>query len=336
MSLAAARIRQVKPTEEVASLPLLLRIILTMTKNEPDNTLKGADNRERRPRAPLHLSTRVSSHRNAGDLIPLEVIESWLRGEYLVGITQSTGYQYIGWSLMLRGFYEYRNNIDGEIAHWGYSYIDLKDGDLHFAGVRIYSGERWGLGKYYHPIYWRSIFSKFVELDTEDVPRLYFGYIAHLFEDNPEASVGDLSYREYAQRAGDNREGFFEWYFKTTGRDKRLSPPETEHLQRIDRFWQDACRAMGQDALPERPDLNYIDPFKRMVLTYLADRDQFDSDLALLDRLHPNQRILALVDLELASAPIHPGTIEATLQPLERDIPAGKFLFRRQEQPQFD
>jgi hypothetical protein len=258
-----------------------------------------------------------------------------LRGEYLVGITQSTGYQYIGWSLMLRGFYEYKNHIDGQLAHWGYSYIDLKDGDLYFAGVRVFSGESWGLGKFYHPIYWRSIFSKFVELDSEDIPRLYFGYIAHLFEDDPDPSSGNLSYRQYAQRAGNDRQGFFEWYFNTTG-GRNLSPRETEHLQRIDKFWLEACHSIGQDELPDRPDLNYLEPFKRMVLTYLSDRDQFDSDLTLIDRLHPNQRILALVDLELASAPIQPGTIEASLQPLERDIPAGKFLFRRLEQPQFD
>jgi hypothetical protein len=145
-----------------------------------------------------------------------------------------------------------------------------------------------------------------------------------------------LSYRQYAQRADDDRQGFFEWYFKTTPGGGNLSPQEIGHLQRMDRFWQDACHSMGRDELPDRPDLNYIDPFKQMVLTYLSDRDQFDSDLGLLDRLHPNQRILALVDLELASASSQPGTIEASLQPLERDIPAGKFLFKRLEQPQFD
>jgi len=305
-----------------------------MAENEPGNMPEATEIKDRRLGDPLHLSTRVSSHRNAGDLIPLEVIESWLKGEYLVGITQSTGYQYIGWSLLLRGFYEYRNTIGNEIAHWGYSYIDLKDGDLYFAGVRIYSGERWGLGKFNHPIYWRSVFSKFVELDSEEIPRLYFGYIAHLFEYKPESPPGDVSYREYSQRAGDNRQGFFEWYFNTTSGNRSLSAPEQAQLRRIDLFWQDACRAMDQDVLPEKPNINSIDPFRRMVLTYLADRDMFDSDLALLEQLHPNQRILALVDLELAS--VQAGSLEATLQPLERDIPAGKFYFRRLEQPQFD
>src|SRR4028118_1396250 len=127
-----------------------------MAENESGKLPQAAENKDRQIGEPLYINPRASSHRNASDLIPLEVIESWLKGEYLVGITQSTGYQYIGWSLLLRGFYEYRNNIGNEIAHGGYSYIDLKDGDLYFAGVRIYSGERWGLGKFNHPIYWRS------------------------------------------------------------------------------------------------------------------------------------------------------------------------------------
>jgi hypothetical protein len=283
---------------------------------------------------PPNLSLKVSSHRNASDLIPLEVIESWLKGEYLVGITQSTGYQYIGWSLLLRGFYEYKNNVEGEIVHWGYCYIDLKDGDLYYAGVRINSGQKWGLAEYNHPIYWRSVFSKFVGLESEAYPRLYFGYIAHLLENKPPAGDG-TSYRNYAQAChGEPPRGFFEWYFKSTLGNRNLALSEENRLKDIDRFWRDACRAMNQDTLPEKPDSSGIEEFRTMVLGYLADRDRFDLDLALLEQLHPNQELLALVNLNLKT--IKNGSLEAMLQPLSREIAIGSFQFTRLPQPFVD
>ena len=284
--------------------------------------------------SPPRLSTSVSSHRNASDLIPMEVIESWLKGEYLVGVTQSTDYQYIGWSLLLRGFYEYRNHVKGKMTHWGYCYIDLKDGDLFYAGVRINSSEQWEFEKYNHPIYWHSVFSKFVGLESEAYPRLYFGYIAHLLEYVPEGASGGRSYHGQRQREGERSQGFFEWYFNSPQGKRNLSQAEEQRLKNIDQFWQEACRAMNQDTLPTTSNDDGIEYFKSTVLPYLADRDRFDSDLALLEQLHPNQEILALVNLDLRT--IEGGSLKATLQPLSREIDTGHFEFRRLEQPYLD
>jgi hypothetical protein len=275
-----------------------------------------------------HLNTTASSHRNASDLIPHEVIESWLKGEYLLGLTQSTGYRYVGWSLLLRGFYEYHNDINGEVVHWGYCYIDLKDGDLYYAGVRVNSGKPWKLDENNHPIYWRSLFSKFVGLTSEEIPRHYFGYIAHLLEYAPNDAPGQ-NYLTYA-KTGDK--GFFEWYFNVT-KNQALARHDEDRLRNIDEFWREACRTMNQDTLPEKPNAEGIEPFRERVLSYLADRSQFDSDLALLEQLHPHQEILALVDLSLKS--VEHGSLQATLHPLSRDIPTGQFYFRRLEQPKF-
>lgn len=295
----------------------------------PDNEeLKSGDSKRdhKRDRANIpHLNTAVSSHRNASDLIPHEVIESWLKGEYLLGLTQSTGYRYVGWSLLLRGFYEYSNRVGGEVVHWGYCYIDLKDGDLYYAGVRINSGKPWELEENNHPIYWRSLFSKFVGLKSEEIPRHYFGYLAHLLGYKPEGAATDfLTYRKTGEK------GFFDWYFNTT-KGSELSRHDEKRLRNMDEFWRETCRTLNQDTLPEKPGAEGIEVFRKRVLEYLADRDQFDSDLELLEQLHPNQEILALVDLKLES--VQDGSLEATLHPLSRNIPTGHFYFRRLEQP---
>ena len=35
--------------------------------------------------------------------VPMDIVQSWLKGEYLVGQSEAAGYDYIGWSLMVRG-----------------------------------------------------------------------------------------------------------------------------------------------------------------------------------------------------------------------------------------
>lgn len=286
-----------------------------------------------RSNAPVRQNKHSGSHRNAGDLIPLEVIESWLRGEYLVGIARSTGYQYIGWSLLLRGFYEYRNVVDEVISHWGYCYIDLKDGDLYFAGVRINSSVQWQLDEYHHPIYWRSVFSGFVGLESETVPRLYFGYLAHMLkkEESDGAAATRMSYREYCKRVGDNRQEFFEWYFKNHDSQRNLSQAEEERLVEIGAFWRGVCDDLNQDHLPINPHDDRTGQFQRRLVEYLADRSGFDADLELLEQLNPKQPILALVNLDLAS--VEGGTFKAALQPVSTKMKTGDFQFRRLDQP---
>lgn len=305
-----------------------------MSDNEREAPQMTPEDKEGGLMSSPRLSAGISSHRNASDLIPIEVIESWLKGEYLVGVTQSTDYQYIGWSLLLRGFYEYRNHVQGKITHWGYCYIDLKDGDLYYSGVRINSSEQWEFETYNHPIYWHSVFSKFVGLESEAYPRLYFGYIAHLLENAPDRAPGASSYQDYRQREGERAQGFFEWYFKTPRGKRNLSQAEEQRLRNIDQFWQNACRAMNQDTLPVNPTDIDIEYFRKTVLAYLADKEKFDSDLALIEQLHPNQEILALVNLNLRT--IEGGSLQATLQPLSREIDTGYFEFRRLEQPHQD
>lgn len=101
--------------------------------------------------------------------VPMDVVQSWLKGEYLVGQSDAAGYDYIGWSLMIRGLYIYvvtcdleSNEIDKNIGgalkkknmvfkdhkgretvinHAGIGSIDIKDGELVYQGIRLYTND---------------------------------------------------------------------------------------------------------------------------------------------------------------------------------------------------
>lgn len=99
--------------------------------------------------------------------VPLDMINAWLRGEYLIGQNESSGYELLGWTLMLRGLYVYgvtfnEGTDEGTIANtgtksnsetasdatlptevlekmsaWGICKIDVDEGDINFHGIRL-------------------------------------------------------------------------------------------------------------------------------------------------------------------------------------------------------
>ncbi len=134
--------------------------------------------------------------------VPLDMIEAWLRGEYLISQNESSGYELLGYSLMLRGLYVYTVTIKNEeagshvganekfpkdfsktIAAWGICKIDLRDGDILFHGIRL------GLNTQRHNdlnkdqlddikhVAWYSIFSKLTRVPGSQDPDMYFGYV---------------------------------------------------------------------------------------------------------------------------------------------------------------
>ncbi|MCA9468730.1 MAG: hypothetical protein KC643_25275 [Nitrospira sp.] len=123
--------------------------------------------------------------------VPLDMIEAWLRGEYLIGQNESTGYEFLGWALMLRGAYVYvvipeseqPNLVVERVSHWGICTIDIKDGDLTYQGIRLHTLKQ-TLPKSQQ--YWHSIFSKLtlVPSSTQNTPDAYFAYVMDELADN--------------------------------------------------------------------------------------------------------------------------------------------------------
>lgn len=136
-------------------------------------------------------------------IVPPEIIDSWIRGEYLIGTRRGTGYDFIGWALMLRGFYRYEVHKSAPnaepsaamqseqpeilgpsdtLTHCGYCAVDLLEGDLFFSGLRLHTvpGVATEHALKPAPSLWVSLFSKFQEApstgsqETPDAPDLYF------------------------------------------------------------------------------------------------------------------------------------------------------------------
>lgn len=220
-----------------------------------------------------------------GNIIPTEVIDSWLKGEYLVGVTQSIGYQYLGLSLLLRGLYRYKCQVGDYIPHWGYCYIDVKDEDLVFAGVRIHtrSGKPEVVNSL-HPLYWRSIFSKFISNQGEEYPHIYFAYLSHTIPDDE----------------GNSYLGHYQALVES-----RLTVYQEKGLRAIDDFWNNIRRNAPNEELPNSPpDASkhpdeFMESFENDVLNYLADRDQFDRHIEILDSLDSVVKLLGLADINL-------------------------------------
>jgi hypothetical protein len=127
--------------------------------------------------------------------VPLDMINSWLRGEYLISQNESTGYEFLGWALMLRGAYVYLVAKESEpdektgkikldrLSHWGICTIDIKDGDLTYQGARMGTlCDRVPEGRKI----WYSVFSKLTRVPTsrDNAPDAYFGYFMHPIDNN--------------------------------------------------------------------------------------------------------------------------------------------------------
>jgi hypothetical protein len=90
-------------------------------------------------------------------LIPNEIIEAWISGEFYCGDVPSVSYEYLGVSLALRGWYTYEAKLSGQTILKGVAKIDFKDGTLFIGGMRIYSIKP-GEGT----LFWFSEFSHFL------------------------------------------------------------------------------------------------------------------------------------------------------------------------------
>lgn len=166
---------------------------MTMSKGEVKNLTDHEANE----------NSKEDSHKTSGcshslfSPIPRDVISSWLQGNYLIGGSESVGYENIGYSLMMRGTYVYKvfvktGNVEG-VSHAGLCLIDLKDGDLTFQGVRLFTNEIFHKDfkrDKFTPIFWNSIFSKICR-DVNPKPHVFFGYVLH--DKNPHEKIETLS-----------------------------------------------------------------------------------------------------------------------------------------------
>lgn len=232
----------------------------------------------------------MTSKHTISDIIPREVVESWLRGEYLIGDRESFGYEYIGWSLMLRGFYCYETkDKSSRRTHWGYCFIDLKDRELEYAGVRLWTWPEWSdFRNLYHPIYWRSVFSKIAEVGN--TPHLFFAYVVHKITDG----------------------------FSKHSENLDLTASDRARLQAMDTTWNEIRKSANIENFPEDHNSLPKQTVKKIV-EYLGDRSQFDADIQLLDRVSTPNEVLALLDLEIGKPEKIPFKFEGkyrTLAPL--------------------
>ena len=84
---------------------------------------------------------RVPLHPRFGALLPPELVEAFMRGEYSIGSRQNHDHVYLGYILKLRGVYIYEV-FDKEMktrTHGGLAWIDIHENDLTFAGIRLYT-----------------------------------------------------------------------------------------------------------------------------------------------------------------------------------------------------
>ncbi len=162
--------------------------------------------------------------RSFSNPVPIDIVESWLKGEYLVGLSDSIGYDYIGWSLMIRGMYAYvvlcdpeKNDVpkgaqkkleekwritvgpsrpprpraeSGILSHAGICTIDIKNGDLVYQGVRLYTNKEFYSANRKeeskntsapnaYSLFWRSMFSKLTRINKDKDPHAYFGSVLY-------------------------------------------------------------------------------------------------------------------------------------------------------------
>jgi hypothetical protein len=92
------------------------------------------------------------------DAIPQDVINYWLEGKYIQGPHRPMSYDFLGWSLMVRGCYLYESFQGAQDTVWGYCLFDLDNGDLYCAGLTLnsVSSDQPEGDEANHPLLWRS------------------------------------------------------------------------------------------------------------------------------------------------------------------------------------
>jgi hypothetical protein len=91
-------------------------------------------------------------------LIPNEIIEAWIRGEYYSSDLPSLPYKYIGISLALRGWYIYEARSLKEKVLKGVVKIDFKGSELFVGGMRLYTNQAGRICN----LFWMSEFAHFL------------------------------------------------------------------------------------------------------------------------------------------------------------------------------
>jgi hypothetical protein len=227
---------------------------------------------------------RVSAAPLANDgIIPAVIVASWSEGQYLVASRPSMDPEYIGWSLSLRGYYQYQTRQKHNLTpctHWGFCRIDVLDGELYIAGIRLYTnigsgGPYRSDADYLHPMYWHSIFSKFVTRAGGQ-----HLYLAHVRYKIPRSNQDYVShFREKSNRS--------------------LTTSELDRLSRINTFWNEISTA-NKGVFTDDWNLSAKNSHVyEMIRKYMQDEDCFDKDLQLLDRFNADVELPSLVDMDI-------------------------------------
>lgn len=92
-------------------------------------------------------------------LIPVDVIKAWAKGDYYIGDIPSISYRHLGIALLLRGWYTYVDtSTDPDRKKWaGVAKVDIKGSVLSMGGVRLFGD---------HAVFWRTEHS-YIQNDKE-------------------------------------------------------------------------------------------------------------------------------------------------------------------------
>jgi hypothetical protein len=244
-------------------------------------------------------------------LLPPEIVKAWTNNEYRIGDRHSTDYEYIGAALTLRGYYRYGTfrEVAGkkDLLHAGYCVVDLDGPDLFIAGIRVYTGPHQNKphkeqSQWVHPIYWRSLYSKFVP--DGKMSKVHFGYCAFKFEST------DKTYSAKGLRLG------------------AMSKDVTSRFNAIEDFWagkrgwlRRVCRAANKNH-----DMDALDAALRdkgvEIMARIQNRSDFLSEMSLLQLHARSVRLVGIITVDVGRtfADANSQLLASVYQPI--DIPA--------------
>jgi hypothetical protein len=84
----------------------------------------------------------MTENETINDYLPKEIIDFFLDGRYATQSDRTTKYNYLAWSLYLRGIYRYyvedSNGTGHKGDHGGYCVIDIKNDQFKIRGIRVF------------------------------------------------------------------------------------------------------------------------------------------------------------------------------------------------------